>query len=91
MITEVTLPAIRVEAELAARPAITLSSLARLQRKRPSEMAAAILTRWLIENGDAAIAEASILRDEEHRQELLLLERLSAVQAARSRRPTIAR
>ena len=84
-------PAIRVETELAARPAITLTSLARLQRKRPSEVAAAILTRWLNEHGDSAIAEASILRDEEHRQELLQLERLSAAQVPRFRRPTIAR
>jgi hypothetical protein len=84
-------PAIRVEAELPARPAITLTSLARLQRKRPSEVAAAILTRWLNEHGDSAIAEASILRDEEHRQELLQLERLSAAQVPRFRRPTIAR
>lgn len=82
MTTELHLPAIRVEAELGARVAITLSTLAKLRQQRPSDVAAAILSRWLIEHGESAIAEASVLRDERMDAELRQLE-----QQLKARRP----
>lgn len=92
MITELHLPAIRVEAELGARVAITLSTLARLKRQRPSEVAAEIITTWLQEHGEAAVLDASLLQEKRQRTELLEMEKtMLARRTGRPRKPTASR
>ena len=92
MITELPAAAIRVEAELGARPAILLSRLAKLRRLQPSELASELLEAWLQEHGEAAITDASLLRAEEMDEELRQLERRLGPRTGRPRRtPTTAR